>query len=107
MVRQSASRTQTNAAKRKQMMPPMIKNPAHEKGVPTRKLTITPTTNSSRPNPTHNQVASRRREVGLGVDPAPEAVTGNHPARAGHGLVSSSLILPTTRWLLAHPIRFG
>jgi hypothetical protein len=107
VARQSASRIQTNAAKRKKMMPPMIKNPAHEKAVPIRKLTITPTTSSSRPNPTHNQVASRRREVGLGVDPAPlEAVTGNHPAPAGHGLVSSSLFLPTTQWLLAHPIRF-
>ena len=74
------------------MMPPTIKNPAHEKGVPTRKLTITPPTSSSKPNPMHNQVASRRRDVGLGVDPAPvEAVTGNHPARDGHGLVSSSL----------------
>src|SRR6478609_9054752 len=92
LVRQSASRIQTNAAKRKKMMPPTIKNPAHEKGVPTRKLTITPPTSSSKPNPMHNQVASRRRDVGLGVDPAPvEAVTGNHPARDGHGLVSSSL----------------
>jgi len=76
----------------KKMMPPTIKNPAHEKGVPTRKLTITPPTSGSRPNRMHNQAASRRGDVGLGVDPAPvEAVTGNHPARDGHGLVSSSL----------------
>src|SRR5689334_10295362 len=73
-VRQSASLIHTNPAKRKKMMPPTIRNPAHENGDPTRKLMITPATSSSTPNPTHNQVANRRREVGLGVDPAPVAV---------------------------------